>query len=127
MDWKLEVVPMPVTDVDRARDFYKDKVGFHLDHDRQMSEHMRIVQLTPPGSGCSIVMGEGIVNMSPGTLDGLQLVVHDIKAAHAELVERGVEVSDVTEIAPGDGGLFMWFSDPDGNGWAVQQFRGDGS
>ncbi|MGI5399450.1 VOC family protein [Streptomyces sp. CA-135486] len=127
MDWTLEVIVVPVSDVDRARDFYRDRLGFKLDVDKQVTEDMRIVQLTPPGSGCSIVIGEGIGGPDggpkPGSYAGLQLVVADIKAAHAELVERGVEVSDPVEIAPSDGGTFMHFKDPDGNAWAVQEYR----
>lgn len=127
MDWTLEVIVVPVSDVDRARDFYRDKLGFKVDVDKQVTADMRIVQLTPPGSGCSIVIGEGIGGPDggpkPGSYAGLQLVVADIKAAHAELVERGVEVSDPVEIAPGDGGTFMHFKDPDGNAWAVQEYR----
>ena len=132
MDWKLEVVPIPVSDVDRAKRFYSEQVGFAVDHDTKISDDMHIVQLTPPGSGCSIVLGNGIVNMQPGLLEGLQLVVSDIHAARAQLVERGVEVSEV-QVLDGDasrltrGGEaldnvgFVFFSDPDGNGWAVQQ------
>jgi catechol 2,3-dioxygenase-like lactoylglutathione lyase family enzyme len=127
MDWTLEVVVVPVSDVDRARDFYRDKLGFKVDVDKQVTADMRIVQLTPPGSGCSIVIGEGIGGPDggpkPGSYAGLQLVVADIKAARAELVERGVDVSDPVEIAPGDGGTFMHFADPDGNAWAVQEYR----
>lgn len=118
MDWKLELVAVPVSDVDRAKAFYTDKVGFHADHDHQVSDEMRFVQLTPPGSACSIAVGAGIVNGTPGSVQGLQLVVADIGAARAELVERGVEVSDVQQFAWGS---FVFFSDPDGNGWAVQQ------
>ena len=118
MDWKLELVGVPVTDVDRAKDFYVDKVGFNADHDHKVSEDLRFVQLTPPGSGCSITLGIGVVEMEPGSQQGLQLVVSDINAAHAHLVERGVEVSDVQEF---DWGKFVFFKDPDGNGWAVQE------
>ncbi|TQK44081.1 catechol 2,3-dioxygenase-like lactoylglutathione lyase family enzyme [Streptomyces sp. SLBN-118] len=128
MDWTLEVIVVPVSDVDRARDFYRDKVGFAVDVDTRVTDTMRIVQLTPPGSGCSIVIGEGIggpdgKGPEPGSYSGMQLVVADIKAAHAELTERGVDVSDPVEIAPGDGGTFMYFADPDGNTWAVQEYR----
>jgi predicted enzyme related to lactoylglutathione lyase len=122
MNWTLEVVPVPVTDIDSARDFYADRVGFALDHDVQVSEQLRVVQLTPRGSGCSIVLGIG-TDAAPGSLQGLQLVVSDIQAARAELVDRGVEVSEVEQIAPGDGGAFIRFRDPDGNGWAVQEIR----
>jgi catechol 2,3-dioxygenase-like lactoylglutathione lyase family enzyme len=118
MDWKLELVAVPVTDVDRAKAFYVDRVGFHADHDHRVSDQLRFVQLTPPGSACSISMGTGISPMTPGSLQGLQLVVADIEAARAELAERGVAVSDVQDF---DWGRFVFFSDPDGNGWAVQE------
>ena len=130
MNWTLEVVIVPVSDVDRAKSFYADRLGFNVDHDSRISEGNRIVQLTPPGSGCSIVIGEGVLPpMPPGSLKGLQLVVNDIHKAHAELVERGVEVSDVQVIGenprpvpdPLDNVGFVFFSDPDGNGWTVQQ------
>ena len=130
MNWTLEVVIVPVSDVDRAKSFYADRLGFNVDHDSRISEGNRIVQLTPPGSGCSIVIGEGVLPpMSPGSLKGLQLVVNDIHKAHAELAERGVDVSDVQVIGenprpvpdPLDNVGFVFFSDPDGNGWAVQQ------
>jgi catechol 2,3-dioxygenase-like lactoylglutathione lyase family enzyme len=118
MDWKLEVVPIPVTDVDRAKAFYTDKAGFNADHDHTVSDEVRFVQLTPPGSACSISLGRGIVDTPPGSVQGLMLVVADIQAARAELADRGVEVSDVQEFPWGS---FVFFSDPDGNGWAVQQ------
>jgi catechol 2,3-dioxygenase-like lactoylglutathione lyase family enzyme len=118
MDWKLELVAVPVSDVDRAKTFYTEKVGFIADHDHEVSEDLRFVQLTPPGSACSIAMGTGVVGMEPGSLEGLQMVVSDIHAAHAELVERGVDVTEVQEF---DWGKFVFFKDPDGNGWAVQQ------
>lgn len=130
MNWTLEVVIVPVSDIDRAKDFYSNKLGFALDHDTAVGDDMRIVQLTPPGSGCSIVIGKGAVpKMEPGSIQGLQLVVPDIRKAHAELVERGVEVSDVQVLGtnptpmpdPLDNVGFCFFSDPDGNGWAVQQ------
>ncbi|HSI80651.1 MAG TPA: VOC family protein [Solirubrobacterales bacterium] len=129
MNWTLEVVVVPVSDVERARGFYVDKVGFEVDHDTRIGEGQRLVQLTPPGSGCSIVIGDGVVpEMPPGSLKGLQLVVPDVEAARAELLERGVEVSDVTVVGenPHDGDPldnvgFVYFSDPDGNAWAVQQ------
>ncbi|APA95268.1 VOC family protein [Nocardia seriolae] len=129
MNWTLEVVIVPVTDVDRAKEFYSDKLGFHVDHDTVVGEGMRVVQLTPPGSGCSIVIGEGVVpKMEPGYLKGLQLVVPDIKRAHAELKERGVEVTDiqvlggpVTEGDPLNNRGVIFFDDPDGNSWGVQQ------
>ena len=118
MDWKLELVAVPVSDVDRAKSFYVDKAGFNADHDHRVSDEIRFVQLTPPGSACSIALGTGLVGTPPGSAQGLQLVVSDIDAAHAELVERGVEVSEVQKF---DWGSFVFFSDPDGNGWAVQQ------
>jgi predicted enzyme related to lactoylglutathione lyase len=124
VEWKLEVVVVPVVDVDRAVSFYRDKVGFNLDHDTRVSDEMRVVQLTPRGSACSIVLGKGIPQSEPGTIKGLQLVVRDIEPARAELVERGVEVSEIQQLDPRDGGTFVFFSDPDGNGWAVQQYRG---
>ncbi|MGH3929815.1 MAG: glyoxalase superfamily protein [Pseudonocardiaceae bacterium] len=123
MNWTLEVVVVPVSDVDRAKSFYADQVGFNLDHDTRVSDEIRIVQLTPPGSGCSIVLGTGIVDSTPGSLRGLQLVVSDIEAARAELVQRGVEVTDIQRLDPSDGGTFVYFSDPDGNAWAVQEIR----
>jgi len=137
MNWTLEVVVVPVADVDRAKTFYADKVGFHVDHDTTISDEMRIVQLTPPGSGCSIVIGKGMVDMPPGSVRGLQLVVSDIRAAHAELVERGLDVSEVQVYDVGglrpsregdnlDNVGFVHFSDPDGNGWAVQQISSRG-
>jgi predicted enzyme related to lactoylglutathione lyase len=137
MNWTLEVVVVPVADVDRAKTFYADKVGFHLDHDTTISEEMRVVQLTPPGSGCSIVVGKGMVDMPPGSVRGLQLVVSDLRAAHAELVERGLDVSEVQVYDVGglrpsregdnlDNVGFVHFSDPDGNGWAVQQISSRG-
>ena len=118
MDWKLELVQVPVSDVDRAKAFYTEKAGFDADHDHRVSDELRFVQLTPPGSACSIAIGKGIVDSQPGSVRGMQLVVSDINAARRELVERGVEVSEVQELP---GGLFVFFSDPDGNGWAVQQ------
>jgi predicted enzyme related to lactoylglutathione lyase len=117
MDWKLELIAVPVSDVDRAKAFY-EQVGFHLDHDHSVSEDVRFVQLTPPGSACSIAIGKGLVETPPGSAKGLQLVVSDADAAHAELVERGIEVSEVQQFP---WGRFVFFSDPDGNGWAVQQ------
>ena len=118
MDWKLELVAIPVSDVDRAKDFYTDKAGFNADHDHVVSDEIRFVQLTPPGSACSIALGKGVTDAPPGSVQGLQMVVSDITAAHAELAERGVEVSDV-QVFPW--GSFVFFSDPDGNRWAVQQ------
>jgi catechol 2,3-dioxygenase-like lactoylglutathione lyase family enzyme len=129
MDWKLELVAIPVSDVDRAKSFYTEKVGFNADHDHRVSDEIRFVQLTPPGSACSIALGTGIINTPPGSVQGLQLVVSDIEAAHAELVERGVEVSEIQHFdgrdwkpgVSGDWNSFVFFSDPDGNGWAVQK------
>jgi predicted enzyme related to lactoylglutathione lyase len=118
MDWKLELVFVPVSDVDRAKAFYTGKAGFNADHDHRVSDEIRFVQLTPPGSACSIAIGTGLSYMPPGSVKGLQLVVSDINAARAELVKHGVEVSDVQVF---DWGSFVFFSDPDGNGWAVQQ------
>jgi len=118
MDWKLELVAIPVSDVDRAKAFYADKVGFNADHDHTVNESLRFVQLTPPGSACSIALGTGLVNTPPGSVQGLQLVVPDIHAARAELLERGVDVGEVQELGWGS---FVFFSDPDGNGWSVQQ------
>jgi predicted enzyme related to lactoylglutathione lyase len=118
VDWRLELVQVPVSDVDRAKAFYVDRVGFNADHDHQVSDEMRFVQLTPPGSGCSIAIGRGLgLDMSPGSQKGLQLVVDDIEAAHAQLSDRGVEVSEIQHMPWGD---FVFFNDPDGNGWAVQ-------
>ncbi|MEJ7585512.1 MAG: glyoxalase superfamily protein, partial [Acidimicrobiales bacterium] len=116
MDWKLELVAIPVSDVDRAMTFYAEKVGFVLDHDHRVSDEIRFVQLTPVGSGCSIALGTGIVDAGPGSVRGLQLVVSDIEAARAELDGRGVEVSEIQDFPWGS---FVYFSDPDGNGWAV--------
>ncbi len=118
MDWKLELVAIPVSDVDRAKAFYTEKVGFNADHDHRVSDEIRFVQLTPPGSACSIALGTGVINTPPGSVQGLQLVVSEIETARTELVERGVEVSEVQEF---DWGSFVFFSDPDGNGWSVQQ------
>jgi len=132
MNWTLEVVVVPVADPDRAKAFYSDQLGFNVDHDTKVNDQVRVIQLTPPGSGCSVVVGQGIGEMPPGSLKGLQLVVADIKAAHAQLVENGVEVSEI-QVLDGDasrlerGGEaldnvgFVFFNDPDGNGWAVQQ------
>src|SRR6202040_1368538 len=114
MDWKLELVIIPVSDVDRAKAFYTEKAGFHADHDYTVSDELRFVQLTPPGSACSIALGKGVVDTPPGSVKGLQLVVSDVHAAHAELAGRGVDVSDVQDF---DWGSFVFFSDPDGNGW----------
>ena len=125
MDWKLELVAIPVSDVDRAKAFYTEKVGFDADHDHRVSDEIRFVQLTPPGSACSIALGNGVTDAPPGSVRGLQMVVSDIEAAHAELAGRGVDVSDV-QVFPW--GSFVFFDDPDGNRWAVQQLppRPDG-
>ena len=132
MNWTLEVVVVPVSDVDRAKTFYAEKLGFAVDHDTRISDKYHVVQLTPPGSGCSIVVGKGVVEMQPGSLKGLQLVVRDVRAARAQLVEHGVEVSEVQVVGSSgprpardgddlDNVGFVFFDDPDGNGWAVQQ------
>jgi catechol 2,3-dioxygenase-like lactoylglutathione lyase family enzyme len=118
MDWKLELFAVPVTDVDRAKAFYADQVGFHVDHDHTVSADIRFVQLTPTGSACSIAIGRGITAAAPGSVEGLQMVVSDIEAAHAHLAGNGVAVSDVQDFA---WGRFVFFGDPDGNKWAVQQ------
>jgi catechol 2,3-dioxygenase-like lactoylglutathione lyase family enzyme len=117
MDWKIELVAIPVSDVDRARDFYSEKAGFNVDHDHTVSDDLRFVQLTPPGSACSIAIGKGLVDTAPGSVQGMQMVVSDIEAAHRELSERGVDVSEVQDFP---WGRFVFFTDPDGNGWAVQ-------
>ena len=118
MDWKLELVAVPVTDVDRAKRFYAEQVGFNADLDHQVSPELRFVQLTPPGSACSIALGTGLTDAQPGSVTGLQMVVDDIQAARAHLVDGGVDVSEVQEFP---WGLFVFFNDPDGNSWAVQQ------
>jgi predicted enzyme related to lactoylglutathione lyase len=118
MDWKLELVQVPVSDVDRAKDFYTEKAGFNADHDHQVSDDVRFVQLTPAGSTCSIALTSGVHDMQPGSLDGLQLVVKDADAARDELLKRGVEVGAVQEFP---WGRFVFFADPDGNGWSVQE------
>jgi len=118
MDWKLELITIPVSDVDRAKDFYVNKLGFNADHDHQVSDELRFVQLTPPGSACSIALGVGLTDAAPGSVRGMQMVVADIEAAHRELLERGVEVSEVQDF---DWGRFVFFADPDGNAWAAQQ------
>jgi catechol 2,3-dioxygenase-like lactoylglutathione lyase family enzyme len=135
MNWTLEVVVVPVSDVDRAKAFYSEQLGFNVDHDTKIGEGNRIVQLTPPGSGCSVVVGEGIVpDMAPGSLKGLQLVVPDIEAAREEIMERGVQVSEIRVMGenptpqphPLDNVGFVFFDDPDGNAWAVQQISARG-
>jgi catechol 2,3-dioxygenase-like lactoylglutathione lyase family enzyme len=118
VDWKLELVQVPVSDVDRAKAFYTEQVGFNADHDHAVTDELRFVQLTPPGSACSVVLGEGTTEMAPGSQQGLQMVVADAAAARAELLERGVSVSDV-DVQPW--GSFVFFADPDGNSWALQQ------
>jgi len=120
MDWKLELVVVPVSDVDRAKAFYTDTAGFNADHDYVVSEELRFVQLTPRGSACSIAIGYGLTPAAPGSVQGLQLVVSDIQAARAELVGRGAEVSEVQEFA---WGRFVFFNDPDGNRWSVQEIQ----
>ena len=120
MDFKLELVAIPVTDVDRAKAFYVDRAGFNADHDHRVSDEVRFVQLTPPGSACSITIGKGVTDAEPGSVQGMQLVVADIEAAHAELAGRGVDVSDVQDFP---WGRFVFFSDPDGNAWAVQEIQ----
>ena len=118
MDWKLELVQVPVSDVDRAKAFYTDQVGFVADHDHQVSDELRFVQLTPPGSACSIALGTGMPQAEPGSVRGLQIVVADVAAARDELAGRGVEVSEVQDFP---WGKFVFFADPDGNTWALQQ------
>ncbi len=118
MDWKLELVAVPVSDVDRAKRFYTEQVGFNADHDHKVSDELRFVQLTPPGSACSIALGTGVTDAAPGSVTGLQLVVSDIEAARARLLEGGVEASEVQDFP---WGRFVFFADPDGNRWAVQQ------
>jgi|SRR5579859_6597166 len=118
MDWKIELIPVPVSDVDRSIAFYRDQVGFHLDHDHRVDESLRFVQLTPPGSGCSIAIGEGITQTVPGSAQGMQMVVSDIEAAHAHLTSNGVDAGEVQDFP---WGRFVFFTDPDGNGWSVQQ------
>ena len=125
MDWKLEVVVVPVTDVERAKSFYIDQLGFRLDADTQPTPAMRVVHITPPGSGCSLVIGPKVVPAGTdfGASASLQLVVSDIEAARAQLADRGVPVSDVQVLDPRDGGKYLFFADPDGNNWAIQEVR----
>ena len=118
MDWKLELVSIPVADVDRSIAFYTEQVGFHLDHDHHVSDAIRFVQITPPGSGCSIAFGVGVSTKEPGSVEGLQVVVSDVDAAREQLVAHGVVTSEVTDYP---WGRFVFFRDPDGNGWALQQ------
>jgi catechol 2,3-dioxygenase-like lactoylglutathione lyase family enzyme len=129
MDWKLELIVVPVTDVDRAKAFYADQLGFIVDVDDSPGPDVRIVQLTPPGSGCSIMIGKGMTEAVPGSLEGLQICVGDIEAAHAQLVERGVDCTPIRTLGAsgwedgkgGDWNSFVFFKDPDGNSWAVQE------
>jgi predicted enzyme related to lactoylglutathione lyase len=121
MDWKLELINVPVSDVDRAKAFYSEQVGFNADHDHRVSDEVRFVQLTPPGSACSISIGTGLGDAAPGSVQGLQIVVADVERARSELAGRGVEVSDVQDFP---WGRFVFFADPDGNGWALQQLVG---
>jgi len=123
MDWKLELVIMPVSDVDRAKAFYTDQAGFNADHDHTINDELRFVQLTPPGSACSIALGKGLTTAAPGSVQGLGVVVADIHAAHDQLVARNVDVSDVEVL---DWGSFVHFSDPDGNKWSLQQLPNRG-
>jgi predicted enzyme related to lactoylglutathione lyase len=118
VDWKIELISVPVTDIDRAKAFYVDQAGFNADHDHRVSDDLRFVQLTPPGSACSIVLDKGMSGAEPGSQPGIQMVVADADAAHAELAARGVEVSEVREFP---WGRFVFFSDPDGNRWSVQE------
>lgn len=118
MEMKIELIPIPVTDVDRAKAFYTEKIGFHADFDQVVHEGLRFVQLTPPGSACSIVLGIGITDMQPGSIKSYQMVVPDVKEARDELIKRGAEVSEIEVL---DWGSFLYFSDPDGNGWTLQQ------
>jgi predicted enzyme related to lactoylglutathione lyase len=120
MDWRLELVQVPVSDVDRAKAFYTEQAGFNADHDHRVSDEIRFVQLTPPGSPASIALGTGLSDMAPGSQHGLQLVVEDIEAARAELAGRGVEVSEIQDFPWGS---FVFFRDPDGNSWSVQQIQ----
>ena len=129
MDWKLELVVVPVTDVDRAQQFYSEQLGFIVDVDTSPNEHFRVVQLTPPGSACSISIGKGLSEATPGSLQGMQISVGHIEAAHRQLVERGVDVSPIRHVGDdgwsdgkgGDYNSFIFFKDPDGNGWAIQE------
>ena len=120
MDWKIELVAIPVSDVDRAKAFYVDQVGFVADHDHRVSDELRFVQLTPPGSACSIVMGTGITDMAPGSQKGVQIVIDDAELARQELVARGVDASEI-QVLPW--GRFVFFADPDGNTWSLQELQ----
>jgi catechol 2,3-dioxygenase-like lactoylglutathione lyase family enzyme len=125
MEMKLEVVPMPVSDVEAAKAFYTEQVGFHLDHDARPRDGMRVVQMTPPGSACSVVIGEGLPLGEPGSVKGVQLVVEDVDAVREALAGRGVPVGEVQQLGPEDspGSRFLFFEDPDGNGWSVQELK----
>ena len=118
MDWKIELIAVPVSDVERAKSFYVDQVGFNLDHDHTVNDDLRFIQLTPPGSACSITIGKGVTQAKPGSVEGLQMVVADVEAARRQLVERGVDASEVQDYP---WGRFVFFADPDGNRWALQQ------
>jgi catechol 2,3-dioxygenase-like lactoylglutathione lyase family enzyme len=120
MDWKIELIAIPVTDVDRAKSFYVDQVGFNADHDHQVNESLRFVQLTPPGSACSVVLGTGVTDMAPGSQKGVQVVVADVAAARQQLLDNDVEASEIDDQP---WGLFVTFADPDGNTWALQQMQ----
>lgn len=120
MDWKIELIGIPVSDPDRAKAFYTEQAGFNADHDHTVSDELRFIQLTPPGSACSIALGKGLTDRPPGSAQDLQMVVVDIEAAHAELSGRGVDVSDIQDFP---WGRFVFFKDPDGNGWAVQEIQ----
>jgi len=120
MDYKLELVTLPVSDVDRAKSFYVDQLGFHADHDHRVSPELRFVQLTPPGSGCSIAIGEGLTPAAPGSVRGMQLVVKDIEVAQRELTERGANVGEINDLP---WGRFLFLKDPDGNDWAIQEIQ----
>ena len=121
MDWKIELLPVPVSDIDRAKRFYVERVGFNADHDHTVDENTRFVQLTPPGSACSILLDHGMTSMKPGSLDGIQVVIADADGARAQLIANGVEASEVQEFP---GGRFVFFEDPDGNRWSLQQIPG---
>ena len=120
MDYKLELVTLPVSDVDRAKSFYVDQLGFNADHDHRVSPELRFVQLTPPGSGCSIAIGEGLTQAEPGSVRGMQLVVSDIDVAQRELTERGADVGEINDLP---WGRFLFLKDPDGNDWAIQEIQ----
>jgi catechol 2,3-dioxygenase-like lactoylglutathione lyase family enzyme len=127
MDLRIEVVPIPVTDVDAAKAFYTEKVGFNLDHDVSPNEDMRVVQMTPPGSACSVVIGEGLPLGAPGSVKGVQITVDDVDACRKELLDRGVPAGEIQQMGPEGtpGSRYVFFEDPDGNGWAVQELKRD--